>query len=118
MGLDISLTTKKHDIDFRKHNYLFRWVENRLGEIENCKHYKLPKSDIEELLNSVNEVLADHSKAKELLPTGGLLLREHGVRRVVLRRPRIRTARTDGYACRLGWQRKGYFLGLVVIKGV
>jgi len=69
MGLDISITTKKHDIDFRKHNYLFRWVENRIGEIENCKHYKLKKSDIEELLNSVNEVLADHSKAQELLPT-------------------------------------------------
>ena len=70
MGLDISLKTKTHDIDFRKHNYLFRWVENRIdGEIENCKNYKLTKSDIEELLNSVNEVLADHSKAQELLPT-------------------------------------------------
>ena len=69
MGLDISLKTKKHDIDFRKHNYLFAWVETRIGEIENCKHYKLKKSDIEELLNSVNEVLADHSKASELLPT-------------------------------------------------
>lgn len=72
MGLDISLTTNNHDIDFRKHNYLFRWVEKRIdGEIENCKHYKLKKSDIEELLNSVNEVLADHSKAQELLPTQG-----------------------------------------------
>lgn len=26
MGLDISLTTKTHDIDFRKHNYLFRYL--------------------------------------------------------------------------------------------
>lgn len=72
MGLDITLTTKKHEIDFRKHNHIFRFVESRIdGEIENCKNYKLKKSEIEELLNRVNTVLDDHSKAEELLPTQG-----------------------------------------------
>lgn len=69
MGLDINLKTKKHDDDFRKHNYLFRWVENRVGDIENEETYYLEKQDIQDLLDTINEVLDDHSKAKELLPT-------------------------------------------------
>ena len=71
MGLDINLKTKKHDDDFRKHNYLFRWVENRVGDIENEETYYLEKQDIQDLLDTINEVLDDHSKAKELLPTHG-----------------------------------------------
>ena len=69
MGLDINITTKKHDNDFRKHNYLFRWVENRVGDIENEQTYYLEKQDIQDLLDSINEVLDDHSKAEDVLPT-------------------------------------------------
>lgn len=69
MGLDINIKTKKHDDDFRKHNYLFRWVESRIGTIENEETYLLSKDDIQSLLNDINTVLDDHSKAEELLPT-------------------------------------------------
>ena len=69
MGLDITLRTKNHEIDFRKHNYLFRWVETQVGEIENCKEYELTKVQVADLLARVNAVLADHGKAEELLPT-------------------------------------------------
>lgn len=70
MGLDITLKTKSHSIDFRKQNYIFRFVEDRIdGKIKNCENYELGKAEIEELLNRVNTVLDDHSKAQELLPT-------------------------------------------------
>ena len=70
MGLDITLSTKKHEIYFRKHNYLMAWVEKTTGnEIENCKDIDLTKDQLESLLASINEVLADHGKAPSLLPT-------------------------------------------------
>lgn len=38
MGLDITLKTKSHSIDFRKQNYIFRFVEDRIdGKIKNCE---------------------------------------------------------------------------------
>lgn len=69
MGLDITIKTEKHEIDFRKHNYLFRWVGRLVGEIENCEEYELDKTDIENLLADVRAVNADPTRADELLPT-------------------------------------------------
>ena len=70
MGLDITIKTKKHELYFRKHNYLMAWVEDTTNQaIENCADIDLTKGQLENLLASINEVLADHEKAPELLPT-------------------------------------------------
>ena len=70
MGLDITIKTKKHDLYFRKHNYLMAWVEQTTGSaIENCADIDLTKGQLESLLSSIDEVLADHGKAPWLLPT-------------------------------------------------
>ena len=70
MGLDITIRTKSNTKDFRKVNLLIPWVERTLGvEVENCKTYKLSKSNLESLLADVDTVSNDISKAQELLPT-------------------------------------------------
>lgn len=70
MGLDITITSKKHTEDFRKRNFLITWVEKvRNGEVENCETYSLEKEQLESLLADIDRVLEDNSLAEELLPT-------------------------------------------------
>lgn len=70
MGLDLTLKTSKSEKYFRKVNFLIPFVESKIGcELENCKVVKLTKADLEELVGRCKDVLADHSKAEELLPT-------------------------------------------------
>lgn len=71
MGLDIFITKKKHsEIGyFRKVNFLVKFFEDKGFDVENQTPYNMCKEDAEELLDKCNKVLADHSKAEELLPT-------------------------------------------------
>ena len=70
MGLDITLKTSKSDKYFRKVNFLIPFVESKLDhELGDCEVVKLTKEDLEELVGRCEEVLSDHSKAEELLPT-------------------------------------------------
>lgn len=72
MGLDISITVKGHTHDFRKRNWLMPFVENSIGsEVENCEPYELSKETMLDLLERIDNVLADHILAEELLPTQG-----------------------------------------------
>lgn len=72
MGLDISITVKGHTHDFRKRNWLMPFVENAIGhEVANCEDYELSKETMRDLLDRIDEVLADHDLAEELLPTQG-----------------------------------------------
>ena len=72
MGLDITLKTSKSEKYFRKVNFLIPFVESKIGHaLEDCEVAKLTKADLEALVERCKDVLADHSKAKELLPTCG-----------------------------------------------
>lgn len=72
MGLDITITSKKHTQDFRKRNFLIAWVEKvRGGEVENCETYALEKEQLESLLADIDRVLEDNILAEDLLPTCG-----------------------------------------------
>lgn len=70
MGLDITISTKKHTLDFRKRNWLMGWVKKTLDipEIENCETYLLSRDRIDDLMDDISKVLEDHSKAEEILP--------------------------------------------------
>jgi len=55
---------------WRKANAIHDWfVRNIQGGEDDCKEYYLSKTKAQELLDTVNRVLADTSKAEELLPT-------------------------------------------------
>ena len=74
MGLDMYLNTAGEDdelIYWRKSNQIFRWFETHCanGEIENCVPIPVTKYDLLQLLEDINIVLDDNSKAPELLPT-------------------------------------------------
>lgn len=71
MGLDITISHGKRSRYFRKCNWLYGWVRRKLElpELENCKHYKLTRSIIEDLIDDITKVLSDHSLAEKLLPT-------------------------------------------------
>lgn len=82
MGLDITITQIKNkckccgraeienDYDFRKVNFLVGFWESYYDdEMENCVIYNIDRLFIETLLETCTEVLADHSKAEDLLPT-------------------------------------------------
>lgn len=71
MGLDITISHGKRSCYFRKYNWLYGWVRRKLElpELENCKHYKLTRSIIEDLIEDITKVLSDHSLAEKLLPT-------------------------------------------------
>lgn len=82
MGLDMYLERKKRNVEadaenaweevmyWRKANQIREWfVNNLLDVVENCKRTPVYLSDLEELVETCETVLADHSKAKELLPT-------------------------------------------------
>ena len=71
MGLDIFLTKKKRtNIGyFRKVNFLVKFFEDTGFDVKNQTPLKITREDGEELLSNCEEVLKDHSKGPELLPT-------------------------------------------------
>lgn len=55
---------------WRKANHIHQWfVDNVQDGQDNCGYYDVSGEDIERLISVCEEVLADHSKADELLPT-------------------------------------------------
>src|SRR5437773_719696 len=55
---------------WRKANAIHRWfVENVQDGEDKCQEALVSPGQLEQLLNLVNQVLQDHSKAAELLPT-------------------------------------------------
>ena len=55
---------------WRKASEIHNWfVQNVQDGADNCGKYDVSEEQLEELLKLAKEVLADHSKAKELLPT-------------------------------------------------
>ena len=71
MGLDIFLTKKKRtNIGyFRKVNFLVKFFEDKGFDVPNQTPLAITREDAEELLSKCEEVLNDHSKGPELLPT-------------------------------------------------
>lgn len=70
MGLDICIAANGNRHDFRKYNWLMPFVEKAIGsEVENCEYYRLSKETMLDLLERIDEVLADHSLAQALLPS-------------------------------------------------
>lgn len=70
MGLDIVLfKTKSTEIaNFRKVNFLFKFFEDRIGDI-NPTTVGVTTEDLEDLRDKCSKVLVDHTLAEELLPT-------------------------------------------------
>lgn len=55
---------------WRKANHIHNWfVQNVQGGRDECQKSYVSKEDLEKLLSICKEVLADHSRAPELLPT-------------------------------------------------
>ena len=71
MGLDIwfSKTSNQELGSFRKVNFLVKYFSKLGLDVENQTPLKVHEDDIIELLNRCNQVLEDHTKAKDLLPT-------------------------------------------------
>jgi hypothetical protein len=71
MGLDIYIErVKRSQIGyFRKVNFLVRFFAKKGFDVDNQTPFRINQSMAKELLDACNEVLKDHSKAKELLPT-------------------------------------------------
>lgn len=71
IGLDIYFTKKKSkEIGyFRKVNFLVRYFEDLGLDTTNQVPLQINKEDVEILLHRCNQVLEDHSRASELLPT-------------------------------------------------
>jgi hypothetical protein len=71
-GIDISnVTNIEEEVGYwRKANQIHRWfVENIQNGVDDCGEYSVSKSQLEKLLNECREVLNDHSKAEDLLPS-------------------------------------------------
>jgi hypothetical protein len=71
-GIDLSnITNIEEEVGYwRKANQIHRWfVENIQNGVDNCGEYSISKGELEELRNICTEVLNDHSKAEELLPS-------------------------------------------------
>lgn len=73
MGLDLFFSVRSEEQIgyYRKVNFLVKYFLDRGYDIENQTPTCIDKEDIEELLSRCNQVLEDHSKASELLPTMG-----------------------------------------------
>lgn len=71
MGLDIFIIKKKRtNIGyFRKVNFLVKFFEEKGLDVENQTPLEISKEDVNDLLSRCEEVLNDHSKGPELLPT-------------------------------------------------
>jgi len=71
-GIDVSnVTNIEEEVGYwRKANQIHRWfVENVQNGVDNCGEYSVSKSELETLRNICTEVVNDHSKAEELLPS-------------------------------------------------
>lgn len=71
MGLDIFIDKVKSTniAYFRKINFLIDYFENYAKyEIENLKYVDIDEESVIELINRCQQVLKDHSLAKDLLP--------------------------------------------------
>jgi len=56
---------------WRKVNSIHNWfVENVQDGVDECQEVDVDTDKLKELLETIKKVLADHSLAKELLPTG------------------------------------------------
>ena len=71
MGLDIWFSkTSNHELgSFRKVNFLVKYFSKLGLDVENQTPLEVHEDDIIELLDRCNQVLKDHTKAKDLLPT-------------------------------------------------
>lgn len=71
MGLDIFFTKRKEETVgyFRKVNFLVKYFEDLGFDTPNQTPLEITKENVTALLERCNSVLADHSKAEELLPT-------------------------------------------------
>ena len=71
MGLDIWFTKRKSTElgYFRKVNFLVKFFESIGLDVKNQESLEITKEDVKELLQYCEDVLKDHSLAKELLPT-------------------------------------------------
>lgn len=54
---------------FRKVNFLVKYFSDLGFDVENQTPFKISKEDVQILLSRCEQVLKDHSKAEELLPT-------------------------------------------------
>ena len=73
MGLDLYFhRVKRKEIGyFRKVNFLVAFFEKRGYDRHSYSDWQVQLDDAQDLLRICNEVLKDHSKAEELLPTTG-----------------------------------------------
>jgi hypothetical protein len=56
---------------WRKANQIHKWfVDNVQNGEDDCKEYSVDYEQLRDLLNACEDVLDDHSKAEQLLPTG------------------------------------------------
>ena len=56
---------------WRKANQVHRWfVDNVQNGDDDCKEYAVDYEQLRDLLNACEDILDDHSKAEQLLPTG------------------------------------------------
>lgn len=69
MGLDLFFETRQNVGYFRKINFLVAFFEKKGMNVEEQKDYQVQREDIIELIDACEQVLNDHSKAEELLPT-------------------------------------------------
>ena len=71
MGLDIYVNkVKYHRLGyFRKVNFLVRFFKKQGFDVDHQIPFSFDREVAEELLDLCNQVLKDHSKAEELLPT-------------------------------------------------
>lgn len=71
MGLDIFITKRKSTelAYYRKVNFLVKFFQEKGFDVENQTPLEVYREDILDLLERCDEVLGDHSKASELLPT-------------------------------------------------
>ena len=71
MGLDLFFMRKTSEQVgyFRKVNFLVKYFEELGFDVENQIPFPIDIDMVKDLLSRCNEVLNDHSKAKELLPT-------------------------------------------------
>lgn len=73
LGLDLYFhRVKRKEIGyFRKVNFLVAFFEKRGYDRHDYSDWQVQLDDAQDLLRICNEVLEDHSKAEELLPTTG-----------------------------------------------
>lgn len=55
---------------WRKANHIHKWFVNHVQDgVDNCGEYYVSEDNLEQLISDCEDVLKDHSKAEELLPT-------------------------------------------------